>query len=258
MKCGYFFSNFLIPSITEKNYLKCLSFVVISPEYGPIIFDTGSPFKTEEVLQQLKDNFGLYPEDIKWVFITHFHPDHVGANRFFKKAKFIFPKRDLNFAEEVASVVFSERDLLSFLFERCPGYLNNFDKTEESNIKYYIRNFWSKENLGLNYSHSFIEDYPEIPQFIKPIETFGHTHFHYGFIIEASLENYFVTGDSVSNRLILKSDMEDRFSEPHMDFVKYFETVNFFKKQTGIIIPGHDRPFQIIDSFPIKTKTFEI
>jgi len=258
LKCGYFFSNFFVPFSSSGYSLKCLSFVVVSKEYGAIIFDTGSPFKPEEVLNQLKDYFDLFPEDIKWVFTTHCHPDHVGANGFFKRAKFIFSKRDFDFAEEVAEVALSEKSLLNFLFDRCPGYVENFDETEERNIKYYVKNFWSRENLGLNYSRSFMEDNPEIPEFIKPFETFGHTHFHYSFNLISSVNNFFVTGDSVSNRLILKNELKERLLEPHMDFENYFKTVDFFKKQSGIVIPGHDRPFNISDSIPIKTKIFEI
>ncbi|HOV15634.1 MAG TPA: MBL fold metallo-hydrolase [Spirochaetota bacterium] len=258
MKCGYLFSNFQIPSEANNYSLKCLTFVIISKDYGAMIFDTGSPFNPEEVLTQLKENFDLNPEDIKWVFNTHFHPDHVGTNKYFKKAKFIFPKRDLQFACEVAEVVFSNKDLLKFLFDRCPGYIDNFTKTEETNIKYYFKNFWSDENLGLKLTHGFIEDNTEIPDFIIPLETFGHTHYSYSFKILSEINNYYITGDSVSNRLILKSDNLERLTDPHMDFDKYFKTIDFFKKQNGIIIPGHDRPFYMEDSTPIKEKVFEI
>jgi len=248
----------MIPSAITKNYLRCLSFVLISKEYGAMIFDTGSPFKPEILLENLKNSFDLDPEDIKWVFITHFHPDHIGSNNLFKRAKFVFPKRDLEFGSEVAEVVFSGKKLLSFLHSRCPGYIGNFGEVGERNTIYYVKSFWSKERLGLNLTYGFIEDDVEIPPFIEPIESFGHTHFSYSYKINLNNQNYFITGDAVSNRLAIKSEIGDNISEPHMDLEKYFSSINYFKNQNGIIVPGHDKPFNISDRSAIRTNVFNI
>jgi glyoxylase-like metal-dependent hydrolase (beta-lactamase superfamily II) len=88
------------------------------PEEGYILFDTGytqrffeetrnfpskiyalltkvSVTPEEEVIHQLK-NSGIMPEEIKKIFISHFHADHVGGLRDFPKAKIITSRNALN------------------------------------------------------------------------------------------------------------------------------------------------------------------
>ena len=94
MRAGYIFTDFPINS--QENgirSLKCTSFIIIDKEYGPILFDTGSVYDTQTLLTFLKNQIGLEPDDIRWVFNTHIHPDHTGANRFFRKAKLVFSRK---------------------------------------------------------------------------------------------------------------------------------------------------------------------
>ena len=135
---------------------------------------------------------------------------------------------------------------------------DGFGEVGERNTIYYVKSFWSKERLGLNLTYGFIEDDVEIPPFIEPIESFGHTHFSYSYKINLNNQNYFITGDAVSNRLAIKSEIGDNISEPHMDLEKYFSSINYFKNQNGIIVPGHDKPFNISDRSAIRTNVFNI
>ena len=84
---------------------------IVHPEHGHILFDTGYterfytatqhyPFrfyakatkvfvkKEEEAINQLKRD-GVYPEDIRYIIISHFHADHIGGLKDFPNAKFI-------------------------------------------------------------------------------------------------------------------------------------------------------------------------
>jgi glyoxylase-like metal-dependent hydrolase (beta-lactamase superfamily II) len=257
LKAGYLFTLFPAPTRNGEVFnLKCMSLVIIDANYGTMIFDTGSPHNPEEFLYSLKHEFDINPDDVKWIFNTHIHPDHIGANSYFKKAKIVFSRNDFEFSRNIAEVVFSDGDLMSYLHEKCPGYRNSFDDFETDNMKYFIKKYWDEEKIGIKSNPSFIEDVPDIPDFIKVIPSFGHTYFHYCFLIKNDLKDIFVTGDAVSTRLTLNGNREIRLLEPHMDFDKYFSTLEKFQEYDGIFVPGHDRPFFSKTKDKIKEQIF--
>lgn len=246
MKIGYTFTD--LPEFHKDNtirFLKCSSFLIVHKKYGPIIFDTGSFYDIKTLMFFLKNYFNLYPEDVKWVFISHIHPDHIGANRIFTKANIVMSKREYQFGTGIAEIAFKNGDLLAYLHEKCPGYKKTFDQFEADNMKRYLLESWSDENLGLKLNPKFIEDNPEIPDFIETVFTPGHTFYHYSFLIKSEHLNILYTGDALSMRMILRDDIENRFLEPHVDYKLYFESLEKLKNFDGLIAPGHDRPFFI-------------
>ncbi|MFH1427171.1 MAG: MBL fold metallo-hydrolase [Patescibacteria group bacterium] len=78
-----------------KNILKTRcqagsSIILIKDQKKNIIVDTGNPQDEKKIIKALKKK-NLKPENIDIVVITHFHPDHVGCNYLFKKARFFVP-----------------------------------------------------------------------------------------------------------------------------------------------------------------------
>lgn len=259
MKFGYCFTDFPYNTKNEGiKYLKCTSFVLIDENYGPILFDTGSVFDNTTLTVFLKKNFNLSPDDIRWVFITHIHPDHIGANKFFRKAKLVLSKKDYEFSDKIANVVFADQDLLKYLHENCPGYISSFGQFETERMKKQILKHWNKETIGIDLNPLYIEDSPNIPDFIKIIPTKGHTFYHYSYLIDINPVNILVSGDALSMRMILRESFEDRFLEPHMDFDLYFKSLSKLKKKNTLIIPGHDRPFFSNTLKPIRKNCFNI
>ncbi|MBP7553116.1 MAG: MBL fold metallo-hydrolase [Spirochaetes bacterium] len=259
MRLGYIFTDFPSEMKNGSIYvLKCLSFILIDQKYGAMIFDTGSPSDNANLVFQLKKHFDLTPEDIKFVFNTHIHPDHIGGNRLFTNARIVFSRNDFNFSEEMANVAFSGENMLEFLHRRCPGYKNSFDEHEAQSTVNYIKKYWSREAVGFNQTISFIEDLPDIPEFISIIPAFGHTFYHYAFEVSYRDKKFYISGDAVSNRFILKEENKDRMFEPHMDFEQYFKSVDFFRKVDNLIIPGHDRPFYPQTSVSIRKNQFHL
>jgi glyoxylase-like metal-dependent hydrolase (beta-lactamase superfamily II) len=63
---------------------------LVRDEDKNILVDTGNPMDKDKIIRALK-KMSLKPENIDLVIITHFHPDHVGCNYLFEKAKFITP-----------------------------------------------------------------------------------------------------------------------------------------------------------------------
>lgn len=257
MEFGYIFTDF--PFLTKNEgskQLKCTSFILLDKDFGPMIFDTGSVYDSENFLASLKKIFNLNPEDIRWLFITHIHPDHIGSTRFFKNAKLIISKNEYEFGNKIAQTVFDGKNLLSYLHINCPGYKKSFDQFEADRMQEHIEKHWTEEKIGFNLKYYFIEENPEIPAFIKIIPSFGHTFNHYSFLIQQDNIDILISGDALSMRMILRNDHEERYLEPHMDFNLYFKTLDYFKNFNGLIIPGHDRPFFSKTFKPIRKNYF--
>lgn len=64
--------------------------VLIQDEDKNILVDTGNPQDKAKIINALKKR-NLKPKDIDIVVTTHFHPDHMGCNYLFGKARFIVP-----------------------------------------------------------------------------------------------------------------------------------------------------------------------
>ncbi len=85
--------------------------LLLHPERGPILFDTGyaprimaatrrSPYrlyrwitplhvKPEEAVVSQLSRFGLTPDDIRYVILSHFHADHIAGLRDFPQARIV-------------------------------------------------------------------------------------------------------------------------------------------------------------------------
>ena len=258
MKAGYFFTHFPYYDNNRKlSYLKSLSFVLIHPDYGPMIFDTGSSHDPDETKDNLKKNFNLSPDDIKWVFNTHIHPDHYGSNFLFKNATIVISKKDYDLAEKIAHTVLNG-DIKTFFAEYCPGYRLYYTDEEIEKLKSITKKYWNPKIIGMDLDVKYIEDMPVIPHFIKIIRSFGHTLFHYSFVIKNVHNEIIVSGDSVSNRQVIDSDIENRMNEPHMNLEMFSDSLNEIRKHKGLIIPGHDRPFYYPSKKCIKNSVFDI
>ncbi|WP_044642295.1 MBL fold metallo-hydrolase [Risungbinella massiliensis] len=102
----------------KKRVFPALFFLIVHPEQGPILIDTGYskyffketkrfPFslfhlltpvtfeQEEEAVQQIK-KVGISPEDVKWIVLTHLHADHIAGVKDFPNATFICSQKELN------------------------------------------------------------------------------------------------------------------------------------------------------------------
>jgi len=256
LKAGYILTRY--PFITQNGIqsIRCFSFVIYSEKYGGIIFDTGSPDESDIFIDKLKKDFNLYPEDIKWVFNTHLiHPDHIGANNLFKNAEFVYSKneiRDVCYIYDKA-LNCSIKDIVTLFHIKYPGYkINCFDFEAES-LKIYADKHWPLIKEVIEKNALYIEDNPQIPDFIKIIHTPGHTYNHYSFVID---ERIMISGDALSMRLVLDIKKPQDNFEPHMDFDEYLNTINKIKEFKGLIVPGHDKPFYADTCLSIDKKVF--
>lgn len=241
MIAGYLVNKRPIFSLQGCCNIRCISFVLISKKYGVMIFDTGSPTEPEKLLVKLKNNFDITPDKVKWVFNTHVcHPDHTGANSYFKKAKVVLSRKDYEMGRAIADVVnssLSNEEVSSLLLANYNGFNLDWQKYDVNQTRHYMRLYCTK-NLGDNIT--FIEDDPDLPDFVKILFTPGHTDNCYSFIVK---DKIFIVGDALSKRLILEDIENATGFEEQMDLKTYKQTIKKIIKFKGIIVPGHDTPF---------------
>lgn len=141
-KCGYcvndlgiVFKEYKIGS-KDRFYANCI--LLKHEKYGYILVDTGYDYRITrslDVLKKIYNTFnptymGIYDSiiyslqedgieinDIKYVIITHSHPDHIGMLRFFKNAKIImsyenFINKDILIFKDY--LVFNNINLINF------------------------------------------------------------------------------------------------------------------------------------------------
>lgn len=227
---------------------ECMTTVLVTEEYGTILFDTGSPTESDVVVNSLSNDFGVTTDDVRFVFNTHIlHADHTGSNHLFKKAKTILSRNEFELAKELVDFLntnVSNSLLTDYLIKRFPGYSVNCGEAEAKGFRNYMDFFWDENKLGN--SRAYLEDKPDIPPFISCLPTPGHTLNHYSFIIEDNEQTICVAGDAIAKKDILTKDV----SRPedfgvHMDFDSYFKSIEKLKRQEGLLVPGHDDAFQM-------------
>lgn len=246
-KVGFIRSKFPLYTKGRGMMQDCITTVLLSDDYGPILFDTGSPTNRESVVEGLKKDFGLLPEDIRFVFNTHIiHVDHMGTNELYTNAKTIFSGKELEEAREVMEFIetnSSDALLAEYMIKRYPSYAVNCGEREAKGFRKYMNFFWRENRLGHNIA--FIEDEPDIPPFITVLPTPGHTPNHYSFIIEESDMSICIAGDAVAKRSILTKDpaKPESFGR-NMEFENYLASLEKIKQHKGLLVPGHDEPFE--------------
>lgn len=78
-------------------YLALCSVTLVYTPEGPLLFDTGH-FSNRPGLVRNLSQHGLKPEDIKFVFLSHLHFDHVNNIDLFRRAKVFVAEREREYA----------------------------------------------------------------------------------------------------------------------------------------------------------------
>ncbi len=223
------------------------------PEKGWILYDTGYTEKfyeatkkypnkiyalatkviitpEEEVISQLH-NYGIKPEDIKHVIITHFHADHVAGLKDFPQATFYASRKALTQALTISKTIAFSKGILKDLLPK--------DLEERT----YIIDEKSPKLLDncFGYKYDLFGD-----NAIYVYDLPGHAAGQIGIILQTAKQKYFLVADACWTKkayedYILPSPLVKLFFHSWKDYKQTLSKLHHFhNKYPEIrIVPTH-------------------
>ncbi|RJQ77554.1 MAG: N-acyl homoserine lactonase family protein [Desulfobacteraceae bacterium] len=159
----------------------------------------------QELPHVLQKKFGLKPDDIDIVLISHMHWDHVCGNDLFPNAQFIVQEKELESARNPIPIL-------------SPIY-----------VKRFIDNF----------PYTTVNGDKEIVEGVSVVFTPGHSEGFQGVLIEAENNRYFLAGDNIALYDSLKHTPPWP-SGLYINFRDYYDSLHKIQKLEATILPGHD------------------
>ena len=205
------------------------------------VFDTGFPQHTNSFIAELA-KFDVAPDDVTLVFNTHAHVDHSHNNSLFSNARICCSKRDRewtrSFHEAIADLENpSERDILAFYPEMAN---QKFDTKILRKVLALEKMLWDAARWGRDEQTCWLEENGSLPEGIAVLPTPGHAPHHVSYIIQTEHRPLLMCGDA----LLVRDEEHANLSliPPH-NLAKYRQSQTLIKSFDGIIVPGHDAPF---------------
>ena len=108
----------------------------------------------------------------------------------------------------------------------------------------------------------FIEDNPDIPDFIVILETPGHTPFHVSYMIKGKTRSAVMLGDLVPGKRSFYGG-KDNFIAVYSDIEKAIRSLDIVKNRARepgrtVIHPSHDRSFYFDDGSYLTQRAYEL
>jgi N-acyl homoserine lactone hydrolase len=175
-----------------------------------------------QTIEEGLNKFGLAPEDIEVVIITHLHWDHVWFASKFSRAKFYVQRAEYDYA-----------------VNPHPSGLLDFDKA-----------------LFKDLDFEFVEGNKRIMDGVRVILTPGHTPGGQSVAVDTPEGSAVITGFCcVLDNFYPPEEVREKGFEIvtpgiHMDVPKIYDSVVHVKEIADIIIPLHEPKFVAIDQIP--------
>jgi len=218
--------------------LPCVS-TLVEDGNALMLFETGF-FGGEGLTAGLK-KLGFAPKDITHVFTTHFHGDHAGGNDLFERSVKIASLDEYHFSLTWLSGFRDSGDRENYIRQSFPFMLPSIAKDRSALLEKHLDNipdyWWNKRMEG----YAWHERETPFPSYIVVQKTPGHTPHHTSYIISGKKMRLIIAGDAISHRK--SSPDASLFEEPHIDSDGYRKSYEMLTSLSGVIIPGHDRPF---------------
>lgn len=210
------------------------------------IIDTGIAHHTASLVAALAAE-GVTPPEVTLVFNTHAHVDHSHNNVLFPNARIYASRRDRLWTRALHAVLDGvsapgPEHVLPFYPSMAAAAYNPkvvrkmlaIDKLlwDESRWRHDDRTFW-------------LEDVRP-PAGIRVIDTPGHAPHHVSFAIETAGRQVLVCGDALLHRTDLEAAAPRM---PPWDVSAYHASHDTIRAFDGIVVPGHDEPF---DNVPLR------
>jgi N-acyl homoserine lactone hydrolase len=205
------------------------------------IFDTGMAHHVGSFRSALAAE-GLSPEDVTLVFNTHAHVDHSHNNALFPRARIFCSARDRDWTRAFHAALSAvdhpgPEDVAAFYPEIAAGGSTPKVVRKVTGIEKLL---WDESRWGPPEQAAWLEE-ATLPSGITLMETPGHSPHHVSFIIETAHRPVLVCGDA----LLLRD--EAAYAAPMMppwSTALYRESQARILAFAGLIVPGHDEPFE--------------
>jgi glyoxylase-like metal-dependent hydrolase (beta-lactamase superfamily II) len=210
------------------------------------VFDTGMVHHSASFVTALAAE-GLTPEDVTLVFNTHAHVDHSHNNALFPRAQIWCSRRDREWTRAF-------HEVLASVDHPGPEHAEPFYPDIGSrpyNPKLIRKVFaidkllWDERGWG-RYDRTVWLEEATPPPGIRVVPTAGHAPHHVSFAIQTGARPVLVCGDA----LLHLGDLEAALPVmPPWDLTLYHASHAMIRAFDGIIVPGHDTPF---DNVPFR------
>ncbi|MGI9035956.1 MAG: MBL fold metallo-hydrolase [Pyrinomonadaceae bacterium] len=204
------------------------------------VFDTGLPQHSNSFIAAL-EKFGVAPEDVTLVFNTHAHVDHSHNNSLFENARIFCSRLDREWTRSFQETLArfenpAERDVLAF-YPETANY--QFDSKIFRKVLAIEKLVWDATRWGRDGQTCWLEE-NSLPDGINVLPTPGHAPHHVSYIIQTEQRPVLLCGDA----LLVRDEENANLSliPPH-DLAAYKHSQTLVKAFDGIIVPGHDAPF---------------
>ena len=204
------------------------------------IFDTGMAHHAASFVTALAAQ-GVSPEEVTLVFNTHAHVDHSHNNALFPRARIFCSARDRDWTRAFHAVL-SEVDQPG-AEDLAPFYpeIATADSTPKTirKVAGIEKLLWDQSRWGPPEQAAWLEE-ATMPSGITVVETPGHSPHHVSFIISTRHRPVLICGDALMVR------DEANYAAPMMpqwSAAAYRQSQERILAFDGLIVPGHDEPF---------------
>ena len=205
------------------------------------VIDTGMGHHARSLTAALAAQ-GVRPDDVTLVLNTHAHVDHSHNNILFDRARILCSARDREWTREVHEVLDRhdqpEADEIAPFYPELAG--GNFNPKLIRKVLGIEKMLWDVPRWGPLDRTEWLENV-ELPAGITIMPTPGHAPHHVSFAIETAGRPVLICGDA----LLLRG--EENYDAPMMppwNTPVYRESQARIHAFDGLIIPGHDEPFE--------------
>lgn len=210
--------------------------MLIKSESHNMVVDCGAVENRDVVVGRLAEH-GLTPAQIDTVLITHSHFDHMENWDLFTNARFYVHRRELQF---IATLLATAQDDLDDVIR------SHYVRILDFYVRAIKRRITDRRALYQGFVDSAdrmtqLDGAQEVHDDVVMVPSPGHTLGHMSVGVTHGQKPVWICGDAITTRQAwLKRD-----AHICADVDIYARTCREIQQRGGIVVPGHDRPFDL-------------